>query len=308
MRMPHACHLYVAAGAIVVVACGVLAEHMTVADIGGPPNVGGWPGNLAREYVAEQRSRRRCSRRDCDGGVLVGDAREILAAAIRERRMDLTGPITDVDKNGEVTFPCPECETFAEARTSRAFVNGGNLRRAAQRLLDTLDGRCPWNPDAPAQPSECPVCSGRGETGPEWAAPAGAVIRIVIRPGVQVVGADGQPREAAIGEHVRGSCAACNGTGHNLRGTLPPLPEETMLALRPRMRGESIHDLARSVGELLVPALRGLTDDLARYTDDVRDLMRVDPRVEQALRGGQRIRGARFDTVFVDDDAFGREE
>lgn len=101
------------------------------------------------------------------------------------------------------------------------------------------------------------MCCGRGETGPEWTAPAGAVIRIVIQPGVQVVGADGQPREAAIGEHVIGPCAACNGTGHNLRGTLPPLPEETMRAL---------------------------------------------------LRGGRRIRGARFDTAIVDDAEFGREE
>jgi hypothetical protein len=79
--------------------------------------------------------------------------------------------------------------------------NAARLRgraRTAQRLLDTLDGRCPWAPSAAAQPSECRRCRG-----------------------------DGRKHEACLQDRptplVRGKCPDCHGTGHNLAGVLPPV-------------------------------------------------------------------------------------
>jgi hypothetical protein len=65
------------------------------------------------------------------------------------------------------------------------FANGDSIARTARRMLDTLDGRCPWAPSALAQASECLNCAG-------W-----------------VTKADG------------GICHLCLGTGHNLAGVLP---------------------------------------------------------------------------------------
>ena len=172
--------------------------------------VGGWPGSLAREYVAERAAARRCSRRDCDGGVLRGD----LAANMSEF-LGATGNVTIRATDCGCGVACPECEREKVARPSRSFANGGNLRGAAQRLLDTLDGRCPWAPDATAQASTC-GCAAYPD-----------------------------PRDPARPYRVdaRGSvCTRCGGTGRNLHGYLPPLPAETRrrLTRSPRVMSASI--------------------------------------------------------------------
>lgn len=77
--------------------------------------------------------------------------------------------------------------------------NAARRRRVAQRLLDTLDGRCPWNPSAKRKPSECRGCAGDGyRHSREIALPSGGVAGVDVR-----------------------TCPDCNGTGHNLRGYLP---------------------------------------------------------------------------------------
>jgi hypothetical protein len=73
---------------------------------------------------------------------------------------------------------------------------GRSIARVGQRLLDTIDGRCPWAPSAPRQPSEC-----QGKHG----------------------------FVSSTGVHYRTSytapelCPDCRGTGHNLRGYLPAI-------------------------------------------------------------------------------------
>ena len=174
------------------------------------PESGGWPGSLAREYVAERAAKRRCSRRDCDGGVLRGD----LAANMSEF-LGATGNVTITSTDCGCGVACPECEREKVARPSRSFANGGNLRGAAQRLLDTLDGRCPWAPDATAQASTC-GCAAY----PDPCDPA-------------------RPYRV----DARGSvCTRCGGTGRNLHGYLPPLPAETRrrLTRSPRVMSASI--------------------------------------------------------------------
>jgi hypothetical protein len=105
----------------------------------------------------------------------------------------------------------------------RDAVLGDSIARTARRLLDTLDGRCPWAPSALAQASECWGCTGHGETGPSLPAGPETWVARVSGPGVLVVGDDGNSREAEIGEHVRAQCPTCRGTGHNLAGVLPEL-------------------------------------------------------------------------------------
>ena len=262
---------------------------------------GGWPGNLAREFIAEQRKRRRCSRRDCDGGVLRGDLTanvvETLAAA---SNVTITGSADD-----DCGVACPECAAFNAARSSRAFVNGGNLRRAAQRLIDTLDGRCPWAPDADAQPSECETCGyveikdaeielteADGMTrswtqdSKTYALKRGASAGLdVFGSGcmataqVQARGPAGSAITIALNDHhvphvlsknwtsfrvplfcqgmtraslrimvTRVPCSTCNGTGHNFRGILPPLPSETLRKLQPRPRTYTPADVVFTFG------------------------------------------------------------
>jgi len=70
---------------------------------------------------------------------------------------------------------------------------------------------------------ECEGCGGHGETGPGVPPLPGQRVATVAVPGVMIVGDDGQPREAVIGEAILGPCPDCNGTGHNLRGVLPEL-------------------------------------------------------------------------------------
>jgi hypothetical protein len=69
---------------------------------------------------------------------------------------------------------------------------GRSAARVGQRLLDMLDGHCAWAPSAEAQPSECQRCNG-------W----------------------GVRRNADYGDPE--DCPSCHGTGHNLRGVVPPI-------------------------------------------------------------------------------------
>lgn len=128
------------------------------------------------------------------------------------------------------------------------------LARTARRLLDTLDGRCPWAPSAEAQPSECPHCI------PEFTEAEAAAKKIYetatawLAERVPLFGDDQHPRRLTIhpramhvlratrfqnsdlswadyvDEHTHrevvlsvGDCSDCNRTDHNLRGYLPPV-------------------------------------------------------------------------------------
>lgn len=94
---------------------------------------------------------------------------------------------------------------------SASAAVGPNIARTAQRLLDTLDGRCPWAPSAEAQPSKCDRCKGLGRT------PTRADIKAGLgKPGMAVA-------YDATGCPVSVSCGPCRGTGHNLAGALPPI-------------------------------------------------------------------------------------
>ena len=232
---------------------------------------GGWPGNLAREYVAMQAAKRKCPRKDCDSGVLVGDLSQHIAEALAgpTRSFTIIG-----DTDGHTGVACPECDAFKRARPSRAFANGGNMRAAAQRLLDTLDGRCPWNTDAEAQPSECqhPACA------------EGEVLRVNIgnhqfalaKPPVRGVVPSGHSR-GLPGEASRDRCLDCHGTGHNLQGTLPPLPEETVSKLikRGQIYGHS-YDIV-------------VVDDLVDATQHDQEALRpwYESPIARAVRGTQ---------------------
>jgi len=93
----------------------------------------------------------------------------------------------------------------ADAAEARSGPHGEAARlrgraRTAQRILDMLNGRCPWAPGAEAQPSECQACkkslAGPGRELGEQVTPASWILV---------------------------SCPACHGTGHNLAGVLPPI-------------------------------------------------------------------------------------
>jgi hypothetical protein len=125
---------------------------------------GGWPGPLAREYGWE-----RC--KACGGSG------------------------SEVDPPSFV-HPCSTCKGRGRTRKPGippGFANGDSIARTAKRLLDTLDGRCPWAPSASAQVSRHAVCNGFG-----------------MAP-MEVDGVSGVSR----------ICFDCRGTGHNLSGVLP---------------------------------------------------------------------------------------
>lgn len=120
------------------------------------------------------------------------------------------------------------------------------LARTAQRLLDTLDGRCPWAPSAEAQPSKCQTCEGSSLSR------VGRVIDAIESDAIDVhTGHSALARmppvasreftitkrapEPVVRVHhwlddvtikVEGlddlrACQTCRGTGHNLQGRLP---------------------------------------------------------------------------------------
>jgi hypothetical protein len=112
------------------------------------------------------------------------------------------------------------------------FAAGPGVARTAQRLLDTLEGRCPWAPGAEAQPGECPTCCGpMTPNGTTFATADGGVVTkrpghrvgFVTQEGLMVLGRDGQGRQAQLGEATITTCSDCRGSGHNLGGVLPPI-------------------------------------------------------------------------------------
>lgn len=151
---------------------------------------GGWPGHLARSYGWE-----RCS--TCVG---------------RGRIECHPAPGFRLTFQGKPTMArCPACNGRGRVRkpgVSPGVAAGPGLARTAQRLLDALDGRCPWAPGAGAQSSECSTCAGSGDDFPMYW--------------------DG---------HEDTTCSDCRGTGHNLAGVLPEV-ERT-----PAMRGRAVRAL-----------------------------------------------------------------
>lgn len=131
----------------------------------------------------------------------------------------------------------------------RNVANAAATRRAGQRLLDMLDGRCSWAPSAGAQPSDCQACAGFAETFDDALA---AVRRCAMadhddgdaQPQRMVVGrvlyerlvhtrthADTSQwqmlesigRAMGVGVVMQLDCQTCNGTGRNLAGVIPQL-------------------------------------------------------------------------------------
>jgi hypothetical protein len=93
--------------------------------------------------------------------------------------------------------------------------------RTAMRLLDTLDGRCPWGPGAPAQSDACGRCDGSG--------------RSAVHPEVLAMAAEDMELGPMHNQLLRGavdgdgtiSCGRCAGTGRNLNGILPEVVESS---------------------------------------------------------------------------------
>lgn len=78
-----------------------------------------------------------------------------------------------------------------QAACEQVISTTPGLAPIAQSILDTLNGKCPWAPSAQAQPHKCPTCKGTGDS----------LLRMV----------DGDCP----------CCDVCEGTGHNMSGTLP---------------------------------------------------------------------------------------
>jgi hypothetical protein len=158
---------------------------------------GGWPGPLAREYGWE-----RC--KVCRPGFLLSEASPDDPAPIEV----VTG------QDGLLRCRCSACKGRGRTRkpgVPPGFASGDSIARTARRLLDTLDGQCPWAPSAGAQTSRCACWSVRP------APPPGPFDGPVCPP------EDGQ-RLGYFRELPRGpdpECRHCRGTGHNLAGVLP---------------------------------------------------------------------------------------
>jgi hypothetical protein len=196
----------------------------TLADIRHIVN-GGWPGPLAREYGWG-----RCA--FCDGG---------------------DSPVWD-STGREVK--CGRCKGRGRTRkhgVPAGFVNGDSIARTARRLLDTLDGRCPWAPSVLAQASGCPLCAeGTLVTGPHPRPPTGAFASLN-----QIAAIEVEPGRWAWSS----ACPTCRGTGHNLAGVLPaPRVSQAILtpgavrAARAATRARQVNEIA----ELAVRAIRGV--------------------------------------------------
>jgi hypothetical protein len=108
-----------------------------------------------------------------------------------------------------------------------AAANGDSIARTARRLLDTLDGRCPWAPSTLAQASACVTCLHRGPVvrAPEWLDPI---------------------------------CPYCRGTGHNLAGVLPAVEHPAsrisvyVYGRRSQPARQHLTEISRLVGDGIV--------------------------------------------------------
>jgi hypothetical protein len=134
---------------------------------------GGWPGSLAREWGTV-----RCEacegKHPCERDESLGCQHHRDGSHFPECKALRCKPC-----KGRGYVPRPGA--------SRSAAAGPGLARTARRLLDTLDGRCPWAPSAGKQASECQECDGHGS----------------------------EPTRPPT------TCEACHGTGHNLSGALP---------------------------------------------------------------------------------------
>jgi hypothetical protein len=119
---------------------------------------------------------------------------------------------------------------------------GRSIARVGQRLLDTLDGRCPWAPNAAPQPSKCGSCLGLG-TLPAPPSDSDGLAVDILPDGDDVaafqdlaqgedsgsdedLGVSDDASEWGSHTHSRRAlqrCPDCRGTGHNLRGYLPAI-------------------------------------------------------------------------------------
>jgi hypothetical protein len=189
------------------------------------PQAGGWPGPLASEYGWE-----RC--KECKGNGYEekqhGVTRAIAHATFALEGWEQTGgtfPTDDGEEPTEVwSRRCTACKGRGFTRKHGippGVANGKAIAHLGRLLLEALEG----------QPSDCLGCDGIGETGPGLAITPHTRISVVAVPGLTIIGEDGQPREAAVGESIRGRCPTCRGTGHNLTGVLPKITWSTAVAV-----------------------------------------------------------------------------
>jgi hypothetical protein len=153
----------------------------------------------------------------------------ILALGRRHRDPDALAVLADWREETGGTLPVTDFPGRPRGGHDLAFT------RPARRLLDTLDGRCPWAPSAGAQPDACLTCRGPdcpplGMTvadvrGGHVAVAPGLHVDWVTCQGLTVVGYDGRRREASVGTAWTGPCPDCQGTGRNLSGYLPPVED-----------------------------------------------------------------------------------
>jgi hypothetical protein len=131
---------------------------------------------------------------------------------------------------------------------------------------------------------ECRSCDGQGETGPDGPFNPETVLWVAGRPGMMIIGGDGQPREAAVGEVLRSPCSVCNGDGSVLSevdwASMPKLIRK--LADMPYTGLEPPRD--DWVGRLLELGGQALLD--AR---DAFPATRVDERGSHSISGMRRL-------------------
>jgi hypothetical protein len=180
----------------------------------------GWPGPLAREYGWE-----RCESCEGKGAEVVGE------------RVPC-GPGDGYVWHVHSRTRCSVCKGRGRTRkhgVPAGFANGDAIARTARRLLDTLDGRCPWAPSAKAQALTCLTCRGLGAL----------------------------THRTLTASPVRRPCDDCHGTGHNLSGVLPevehPAPRVSEAILTPgAVRAARAATRARHINEIAALAVRAI--------------------------------------------------
>jgi hypothetical protein len=178
---------------------------------------GGWPGRLARDYGWEP----------C----------EVCGGKGRAERRTPEGDLVWIGPKYERCAACRGRARTRKAGITLGFVAGPGIARTAQRLLETLDGRCPWSPEAKVQSGTCGSCRGSRFM---LEGVRRAVIDSMTASALQRY-PDLPVREALdLENRVAGlACNDCRGTGHNLAGVLPPVEP-------PAAEHRKVHDSAGS--------------------------------------------------------------
>jgi hypothetical protein len=201
--------------------------------------VRGWPGRLARKFGWE-----RCS--GCDGrGLCRSSNHDCRACSGRGGRWDTESidqwyPCGPCDGSGNGLVRCRACKGRGRTRKpgiTPGLAAGPGIARTAQRLLETLEGRCPWSPEAKVQSGTCGSCRGSRFM---FEGVRRAVIDSMTASALQRY-PDLPVREALdLENRVAGlACNDCRGTGHNLAGVLPPVEP-------PAAEHRKVHDSAGS--------------------------------------------------------------